>query len=255
MRVALCISGQPRNIYRGIQNISENMKFDFEVFLHAWWDNDTNKSTFKKVLYNGVEDEVSELVSNDWVGRLYDNFNVNKISIEKQVQLNVPKILERRKLKFTNTFGVCSGMYSIYKCNELKKEYETENNFEYDWVIRTRADFGLSEPLNLSEFDNSFIYAPNDNSHNYGFNDQFAVGSSKNMNTYSDTFLHIENAIESHNTGVKTANYCDKPDNVGHEQILQSHLENNNVKFKLLNFKNYLFRDEDKRTRIHSIEG
>ena len=75
------------------------------------------------------------------------------------------------------------------------------------------------------------------------------------MNIYSDTFLYMKEAIESHNAGIKTAHYCDKPDNVGHEQILQSHLESNSVKFKLLNFKNYLFRDEDKRTRIHSIEG
>ena len=254
MRVALCISGQPRNINRGVQNILENMKFDFEVFVHAWWDSTKNKSTFKKVLYNGVEDEVSELVNNDWVGSLYDNFDINKILIEKQVQLNVPEILEKRKLKFTNTFGVCSGMYSIYKCNELKKEYEKENSFEYDWVIRTRADFGLSEPLNLSQFDNSIVYAPNDNNHNYGFNDQFAIGSSKNMNIYSDTFLYIKETIDSHNAGIKTAHYCDKPDNVGHEQILQKHLENNEIKFELKNFKNYLFRDKDKRTRIHSIE-
>ena len=43
MKVALCISGQPRNVYRGVQNILENMKFDFEVFVHAWWDKDSNK--------------------------------------------------------------------------------------------------------------------------------------------------------------------------------------------------------------------
>ena len=48
MRVALCLSGQPRNVYRGIQNITDNMKFDFEVFVHAWWDSDSNENTFKK---------------------------------------------------------------------------------------------------------------------------------------------------------------------------------------------------------------
>ena len=255
MKVALCISGQPRNVYRGVQNILENMKFDFEVFVHAWWDNDSNKDTFKKILYDGREDEFSEPMNNDWVGSLYQHFNVNKISIEKQIQLNVPNILEKRKLKFTHTFGVCSSLYSVYKCNELKRQFEIENNFEYDWVIRTRSDFGLSEPIELNNFDNSIIYAPNDNSHNYGFNDQFAIGSSKNMNIYSDAFLHIEKTIESHNSGVKTAHYCDKPDNMGHEQILQKHLENNEIKFELKNFKNYLFRDKDKRTRIHSIEG
>ena len=107
----------------------------------------------------------------------------------------------------------------------------------------------------MDELDNSIIYAPDDNSHNYGFNDQFALGSSKNMDVYSNVFPNIEDIINSHLEGIYTANYCDKPDNVGHEQILQRHLENNNIKFELRNFKNYLFRDKDKRTRIHSVEG
>ena len=255
MRVALCISGQPRNVSRGIENILKFFKFDFDVFVHAWWDNNSNRDTFKKILYDGRKDEVSELMNNDWVCSLYENFDVNKILIEKQIQLTVPEILEKRKLQFTHTFGVCSSLYSIYKCNELRRQFEIENNFEYDWVIRTRSDFGLSEPLNINDFDKAFIYAPNDNSHAYGFNDQFAIGSSKNMNIYSDAFLDMEKIIESHNTGIKTAHYCDKPDNMGHEQIVQRNLENNNIKFKLLDFKNFLFRDKEKRTRIHSVEG
>ena len=255
MRVALCLSGQPRNVYRGIQNITDNMKFDFEVFVHAWWDSDSNENTFKKILYDGKEDEVSELMNNDWMGKLYENFNINKMIIEKQVDLDVPEVLEQRKLQYTHTFGVCSSLYSIYKCNQLKKEFEIENNFEYDWVIRTRSDFGLSEPLNLDKLNKSVIYAPDDNSHNYGFNDQFAIGSSKNMDVYSDVFPNIVDIINSHQEGIYTAHYCDKPDNMGHEQIVQRHLENNEIKFELVNFKNYLFRDKDKRTRIHSIEG
>jgi hypothetical protein len=255
MRVALCISGQPRNVSRGIENILENMNFEVEVFVHAWWDKNSNKSTFKKILYNGVEDEVSQPMENDWVADLYNNFDVNKILLEKQINVNVPEILKKRKLKFTYAFGVCSSLYSIYKCNQLKKDFEIENNFEYDWVIRTRSDFGLSEPISLEGLDNSIIYAPNDNSHSYGFNDQFAIGSSKNMDVYSKTFLDMEKTIESHDSGIKTANYCDKPDNVGHEQIIQKHLENNKIEFELINFKNYLFRDEDKRTRIHSVEN
>ena len=113
----------------------------------------------------------------------------------------------------------------------------------------------MIESININDYDKDIIYAPNDNSHNYGFNDQFAIGSSHNMDIYSDVYNNIQNILESHNSGVYTAHYCDKPDNVGHEQLLQKHLENNNIKFELMNFKNYLFRDKDKRTRIHSIEG
>ena len=175
--------------------------------------------------------------------------------LEEQKQFQPPAILEKRKLQFTNAFNVCSGLCSLYKCNELKKEYEDEGGFKYDFVIRTRFDFGLSEPLNLDDYTQRVIYAPNDNSHNYGIADVFAIGSSYNMDIYSDVYNNIEDLLNSHNPGIYTASYCDKPDNMGQEQLLQKQLDNNNVKFELKDFKNFLFRDEDKRTRIHSIEG
>ena len=255
MRIAVCISGQPRNVIRGIENILQNMKFDFDVFSHVWWSNKSHKVSFKRILFDGTEDEVSEFVYNDWIAKMYENFDIKKILIEEQKQFNIPEIFERRKIKYTNPFTACSLLYSVHKCNELKRDYELENNFKYDWVIRTRYDFGLSEPIDISNFDNDVIYVPSDNSHNYGFSDQFAIGSSKNMDIYSNVFSNIESIIESHNSGIYTAPYCEKPDNMGHEQLVQRHLENNNIKFELINFKNFLFRDENKRTRIHSIEG
>ena len=255
MRVALCISGQPRNVSRGIENILKFFKFDFDVFSHGWWDNKSHEATFKKRLWNGVDDEVSEFVQNNWMCEMYNNFDVKKILVEEQKQFVIPEIFERRKLKFTNTFNVYSSLCSIHRCNQLKIKFETENKFRYDCVIRTRYDFGLSESLHIDGLDNSIIYVPNDNSHKYGLNDQFAIGSSENMDTYSGAFSEIEQILESHNLGIYTAHYCDKPDNMGHEQIVQKHLENNNIKFELMDFKNFLFRDEGKRTRIHSIEG
>ena len=255
MRIALCISGQPRNIDRGIENILQNMKFDFDVFMHTWWDKDSNKETFKKILYDGSKDEVSSPMDNDWISHLYKSFDVKKMAIEEQIQLKVPKVLEDRKLKFSHTFGICSSLYSVYKCNELKRQYESENGFVYDWVIRTRSDFGMLDELNIDSFDNSVIYAPNDNSHRYGFNDQFAVGSSKNMDVYCDAYPKMEEIINSHKTDIFTAPYCTQPGNVGHEQIVQRNLENNEIKFELIELRNYLFRDKDKRTRVHSIEG
>ena len=263
MRVALCISGQPRNIDRGIENILQFFKFDFDVFSHSWWDNKSHNKTFKKILPdasgfnfdNGVEDEVSELTQNDWISKLYDNFNVKKILTEEQKQFHIPQNFKDRVIKFSDTFVICSQLYSVHMCNELKKYYEEENGFKYDWVIRSRYDFGGSIPINLDEFNNDYIYAPNDNSHKYGFNDQFAIGSSKNMDIYSNVFPNIESIIDSHHPNIYTANYCTEPDNVGTETILQRHLDNNNVKFKLLDFKNFLFRVKDRRSRIHSIEG
>ena len=250
MRVALCITGEPRNVRRGIKNIHENMKFEVDVFAHAWWDSDSQKSLF----VHPAGDAVSEPVANSWVSELYENFEVKKMLLDKQIKFDVSELLERRKLKFTNSFNVYSSLCSIYKCNELKKDYEIENGFEYDWVIKTRYDFGISEPLDLENLNSDVVYAPNDCNHRYGFNDQFAVGSSKNMDVYSGVFPIIEDVIESHKSGIYTASYCDKPDNMGHEQMVQRQLDNNNVKFELIDFKNFLYRGDKDRTRVISTE-
>ena len=64
------------------------------------------------------------------------------------------------------------------------------------------------------------------------------------MDIYSDDFNHI--------TKILNSGYNDP---MGHEQIIQKHLENNNIEFILEDFKNFLWRHEGNRSRIHSIEG
>tara|TARA_R100001377_G_scaffold75574_1_gene52175 strand:+ start:6079 stop:6816 length:738 start_codon:yes stop_codon:yes gene_type:complete len=244
MKIALCISGQPRNVTRGIPNILEHLNFDFDVFHHSWWDNKSSTSLFTKSNAAKINDIVSEPVDNNWISMMYENFNIKKLQLEAQVPFNVPQILEDRKAYYANSFNIYSSLYSIYKCNELKKEYEKQNNFIYDIVIRTRLDFGFSECININNFDGKVIYVPNDFGYTrYGFNDQFAIGSSPNMNIYSEAFNNIKTILDS---GYK--------DPMGHEQIIQKHLENNNIQFILKDFKNFLWRHENNKSRIHSLK-
>jgi|UniRef100_A0A6C0IZ50 hypothetical protein len=41
-------------------------------------------------------------------------------------------------------------MFKIKLCNELRKEYEQENNIKYDIVIKTRFDVYYESKLNLN---------------------------------------------------------------------------------------------------------
>jgi hypothetical protein len=45
--------------------------------------------------------------------------------------------------------------YSIYKSNELKKQYEIENNFKYDYVIRLRMDVQFEYELDIEDIVNT----------------------------------------------------------------------------------------------------
>ena len=258
MKIAVCISGQPRNVERGIKILLHNIIDEFDVFVHAWWDSKSAETLFTKSNAAKLNDVVSEPVDNTWIDMLYKKYNVKKINLESQIDFKVSENLLKRKTKYSNAFNIHSGMYSIYKCNELKKQYELENNFKYDWVIRIRFDFGFDKLIEFNEYDNNCIYVPNDCEHNFGFNDQFAIGSSKNMDTYSDLYLKIDEVLNSYNNNIKTTNYCPTVDLVGHEQLLQQHLENNNLSYKIINFNNFLYRHNGKPDRetgygIHSI--
>jgi len=245
MKIALCISGQPRNTNRGIPNILKHLNFDFDVFQHAWWDSNSSEELFTKSNAAKLNDIVSEPVHNDWITSMYQNFNIKKLFLETQVPFKVSNLLEERKAYFANAFNIYSSLYSIYMCNKLKKEYEKQNNFKYDLVIRTRLDFGFSEILDVQKYNDGLIHVPNDfGSHRYGFNDQFAIGPSSKMDIYADAFNNVETIL---NSGYN--------DPMGHEQIIQKHLENNNIEFISEDFKNFLWRHEGSRSRIHSIEG
>ena len=80
MKIAVCISGQPRNVDRGISNILNFFKFDFDVFSHAWWSRDAYQNEF--------EQTKSDLVDNSWISKMYQNFDVKKILIENNTNFN-----------------------------------------------------------------------------------------------------------------------------------------------------------------------
>ena len=50
-----------------------------------------------------------------------------------------------------------SMFYSIWKANELKKEYEKKNNFKYDCVIKSRFDVALFDKLDVMNQNLNYI--------------------------------------------------------------------------------------------------
>ena len=112
--------------------------------------------------------------------------------------------------------------YSIYKANQLKKQYEEEHNIEFDWVIRMRTDSdfhydildmnSLTEELNIPSGED---WAEN------SINDQFAIGTSQAIDLYSSLYCNFH-----YNQSVK---YYP-------ERILYSHLKNMNLTVNRIDF-------------------
>jgi hypothetical protein len=64
---------------------------------------------------------------------------------------------------------------------------------QYDWVIKSRFDFALSEPLPFDRFIKDTIYMPPCRRvfGDWLGNDQFAVGDSNIMNKYMSTYTRM----------------------------------------------------------------
>jgi hypothetical protein len=185
MKVALCVSGQPRCIRLAFPYVASNIlaRNDVTVFIHTWWD--SQRDPFPEVsLYNPKGVVVETPIRP----------NLSKYT-------RVPPPQPNWKVKDPAMATYCQ-LYSINKCNELKKNYEKNFNVKFDWVIRTRFDFAINGVIPFDQIDNSKLYIPNcrmTKERDFG-NDQFAFSSSENMDKYADTFNHIDEFYDNGTT-------------------------------------------------------
>jgi hypothetical protein len=187
MKIAVCVSGQPRNVQLGISNLLSNLDCEVDVFVHSWWDSSSDSIIFS----NSGGHPVTSNITNDWIGDLYGMVDVKSILVNSQKKFSTDDIITQSLMPAVSHFTLQSMFYSIFMCNTLKCAYEKDNGFKYDWVIRTRFDFGFEHIIDFNKFDMTNIYVPNDNPHPFGYNDQFAIGSSNNMDVYSNVYKNM----------------------------------------------------------------
>lgn len=143
-KVALCFSGiiggeggkdgtgKSLDLIKPYESIKKNILDvnDVDIFMHSW----------------SLESE-SDLV------KLY---SPKKSQFEKQITFHKSNF--RKQVTKSRFYG---NMMSL----NLKKQYEIENNFTYDWVIISRFDLIWFSKLMLEDYNNEYFYAShwNDN--------------------------------------------------------------------------------------------
>lgn len=183
-KIAICFSGHIRDLERTKDYWSEMIKkYDMDVYA-SFWD-----------------------IENEELGDTLDNFlriyDVKKVEVDSytafhksthslvQPTLNPPKELAPQLQEATKRFGQLPMWYKIWKANMLSKELDVD----YDVVVRARTDsffigdvsIGQNNMLNVPIGRNHIKSWPNSE----GINDIFAFGSSKMMDYYSSTFMHM----------------------------------------------------------------
>jgi len=176
MKVAVCISGQPRSFRTGFEYLKRNLldHYDCRVFIHTW---------------------LNTVYLSEDVANLYDEY-LEGFSAEIY-----PVSLDDLNARYTNTpdainfpaANAALSYYSIFKACELKRKHELLHG-AFDVVVKTRFDYALNRTLPLNEIDPNKVYIPNCRmvpNRDFG-NDQFAFGSSWVMDRYLSTYLFMD---------------------------------------------------------------
>lgn len=180
MKVALCLSGQPRSFEKGYEYHYKNLiqHHDVDVFYHTWVENET---LLDKV--HGIWNPV----------RISHTNTFDDKSFERYDRTTDPRFPSK------NTVHM---LYSVFKSLLIKKEYELEKGIEYDCVVKSRFDFALNIVLPVDSIETGKLYVPNDlikgniKPNGLACNDQFAFGDSVTMDLYGMTFLNIRRAYD-----------------------------------------------------------
>ena len=236
MKIALCLSGQPRVVDVGFnklkQSILHNDKVD--VFIHTWFD-PNNLST-----NSVIPGRESHSLDPSAIEKLKNYYQPKKLLVEKPKHwkrdygfpdkcftdawtwaLEVGGGLDVAKDYINNITH--SMFYSMMMANLIKEQYSVENGVEYDLVIRNRIDYSPHVVLDLNNAtigDDILVYQDLNQPHGM-ISDWFAMGTTNTMNVFCGVYNHIGQLIKQ-STEVDGF-WCN-------ELLLKHHIDNNNIK-------------------------
>ena len=220
MRMAVCLSGQPRVIKYTLHNTRhffEGTGYSVDYFCHSWdYNTYKRKSLDPDITGQPVWWEGEELVDRSEILECFKILNPKKFIIHSKDDL-------RWHFPWNSMF------YSIMYANHLKRQYEFENNFRYDIVVKTRYDevydprahFSIDGHFNPENYLDIFVCHKNRMEFEYNrinSSDAFFYGSSMSMDLICDVFrdtlrLYKEDRYDDYEClgpGVRMQNLCEQ---------------------------------------------
>lgn len=169
INIALCLSGEAR--FWWVTSLTQYCTEldNLFVFFHTW----NNNWIYK-------EKEFIQYISP--TKYLIEDYN-------KQYYDDIYKRFERYDRRI-NTIPM---YYSIFKSNQIMREWIKETNTKIDVVIRSRFDIKLK---NRIEYENLYCINIPKLSDYRGYSDLFAYGNLENMNYYAETYNYVMEPIK-----------------------------------------------------------
>lgn len=198
MKIAACFSGQLRFFEKSYSFFKDNLlsRFSVDVFIHTWYDPALENKHF----------EYSHSKKPQGAYSIQDIDRCILLYAPKAIMIDQP-ITFKPHNKGSRENNACSMFYSVHMSNLLKKKNESISQQKYDWVLRLRFDWAYTSFINLSLLNSDYVYIPDrdkttTNPNHMHLNDQFAIGSSANMDVYSDAFLFTSNVSSQGNEDI-----------------------------------------------------
>lgn len=175
------MSGQPRSLERNFKSIQENLiipnqdKFQIDLLgilqppLNFKYNKPELLTFTKAILY----DKDPELPSLTYQSKNYRHLLPDWKSFH-HFTTDLSKIVYYQ-------------LFHIQRINNLRKEYEIDNNIQYDYIARIRPDFEYLTKIDLSILKPNTIFIPYKNDWE-GYNDRFAIGDRNVMEIYMNRF-------------------------------------------------------------------
>jgi len=150
LKVALCFSGQLRTWKQTIEDnrfffqLNSNPDITIDCFAHTWDYNTWIDTKYENVL-NGPKyiNSYTEPVNKFELEEFKETYNLKSFVVDSVIKT------------YFNEWE--HPLYSFMRSMEIKRQYELDNNFDYDLVIKTRADsiwpgqkFNYKKPSPLS---------------------------------------------------------------------------------------------------------
>jgi len=206
MKIAVCLSGQPRKALETYLYIFKNIiePNNADVFMHMHYDKN-NLFMEKSHADNGnciLEKDIDKL--------LIDLYKPTQYLIESprnfkkpNLQLDEKRLLRSKQMNNHKNWTdiehteytikqVMSMYYSIYKSNELKEIYSNETGIVYDYVIRIRFDLKITTPIICKNLDPNILYYIEMGQPDQMISDWLNIGSNAIMNIYASQYLNLE---------------------------------------------------------------
>jgi hypothetical protein len=211
MKIAICLSGQPRHLTLGYEMINKfiiqpNAEYNIDFFIHTWYDEEDVDKLFNSAQYT-ISNNIGVLLKDSDI-IIKDLYKPKKFLIEPQK--NFDKYVKNTEASDNaKQNSLCSLFYSMYISNNLKRDYEDQNNFSYDLVLRTRTDLIYYSPIIFNNYINNlnsinipkkyFMDQEAYNNKDKPIPDIFAFSNTKNMNIFCSVypeFLRLNKILE-----------------------------------------------------------